>query len=657
MLSLIAQEPAQAQTIVESPQADHTSLTIYPRKIAMVRENRIVNLPAGRSTIRILGVSDKMVAQTALLQSFEGIRLESNFDSDLISKGSILNKSVGETIRLQRVNPISGETHFEFAKILSAPQTGITVQGVVFETSQGVETLYCSGLTETILMNNLPDGVNSVPVLTMDVVVEEAGEKEIVLSYITKGIGWAADYRFDADETKMKGNLLGWLTIRNNTSKSFKDAPTAVIAGNINLDRGTRPDEIYALRFSPKCWEKGSTKTGTPSNMNVHGYNFDRQGYWGGDDEIIVTATKRQQSIYDLAALDTGSTEVATEEDFADFKLYRTARPVTVAALQKKQVAFVNNPEVDYKVTYKLDLDHIGLARKRPTPENTDTYFEIDNSKDGSLAKALPKGIVRVMTTRENGQAFFRGEAEIADLAIGLPIKLNIGKSPLVQVLPNITIQKTGEAMSLNLAATISNATDAAAELEIRFPVHGLWNSDFFETSHPLKTGQTIPVFPIEVAPNSFSQFQAKLPLVTWIDIQHGYQKYARKEPDDAYEFSAKSARISLADNPTQSYWVRRWFKQDPPAFVLLNANVTSIEEVGNGRVEIEEIFQFTNKTASPVKVMFNFPRNEESRIISSSMDRYSEAFTKWPRWVIHLDAKESKTLSIKSSTPTERDY
>lgn len=647
---------AEAQNIIYSPKADETSLTIYPKNIAMISEVRKVDLPAGRSTIRILGVSDKMVAQTALLQSFEGIRLENNFDSDLISKGAILNKSIGQTISIQRVNLQTGSQEIERAKILAAPQTGITVQGVVLETSSGVETLYCAGLAETILLNDLPDAIRPVPVLSMDVFTESAGEKEISLSYISRGIGWAADYRFDVDEVRKEGNLLGWLTIRNNTSKSFKDAPTAVIAGEINLDRDTRPDPVYALNFAPKCWEKGSTKTGTPVDLNIYNFDFRRDQYWGVNDEIIVTATKRSQTLMDLPTLDSADTELASEEDFADFKLYRTARPVTIAAMQKKQVAFVNSPDVDFKVTHKFDLFPRDLGRRRAQPVNTKVFFEIDNSKDGTLNKALPAGVMRVMSRRENDQTYFRGEAEIDDLAVGLPVKLEMGRSPLVQILPQISYEQGETEQKLVLAVNVSNVTNQTRELEIRFPIHGLRMDDIHNPSHSRKTDQTIPVFPMVLAPNSYSRFEAEFPISAWVNIQHGYKRYERREPETRYEHKVDEVRLSLLDNPWQFNWVSQWVRKNPKAIVVLNAEIVTKKELPGGKFEFEERFTFTNQSSSALQVSFEFPPNDLSRILSSSQAPYRDEFTRWPRWIINLGPIESKTLTVKSQSPP-REY
>ncbi len=634
-----------AQAVIESPEADETSLTIYPKNIAMVREVRKVNLPAGKSTIRFFGVSDKMVSQTALLQSFDGLRLESNFDSDLMSKGSILNQSIGQTILIQRVNPLTGEMASENVKLLAAPQTGITVQGLVFETAKGVETLYCSGLAETIIMNNLPDGVNSVPVLSMDVLVDAPGEKEIALSYMTRGVNWAADYRFDADEDKKQGNLLGWLTIRNNTSKSFKDAPTAVIAGEINLDGKTRPDDVYALNFSPKCWEKGSTKTGTPVDLSVHKFSFTSVGgYWDDEDEIIVTGSRIKRDAFMSYALET-----ASEEDFSDYKLYRTARPVTVAAQQKKQVAFIYQDGVEFKNSYRFNFRTGGLVRKRQQPENADVYVEIDNSKDGNLNKALPKGVVRVMNHRDNGHTFFRGEAEIPDLAIGLPVELNIGKSPLVQMLPDMRFVADEVGLRFEILAVLSNAADEAVETQIHFPIYGIQFSDFSAVSHSEKTGHVYPAFSVVIPPNGFERFVAEIPLLNWVTINHGYGRYKRKNGELTYDFKATNAVIAFADSGQEYDWLNSWMKSDSEAIVTMLAKVISEKKIDSGRNEYEEGFQFTNEAEEQVRVLFEFPRNGRHKILSSSLEQRVVAYSQWPQWVISLDAGETKTLTVKS--------
>ena len=68
----------------------------------------------------------------------------------------------------------------------------------------------------------------------MKIRAEQAGPKEITLTYLTRGVSWEADYRMDVKAGEAGATLLGWLTLTNETSKSFKDAELAVVAGQVN---------------------------------------------------------------------------------------------------------------------------------------------------------------------------------------------------------------------------------------------------------------------------------------------------------------------------------------------------------------------------------------------------------------------------------------
>ena len=92
-------------TVVESHAVTSTGLTIYPDDLGFIRETRTVDLPAGLVDIQFFGVSDQIIPETALLESFEGLRLERNFDSDLISPGKLLARSVGQFVTIRRLNP------------------------------------------------------------------------------------------------------------------------------------------------------------------------------------------------------------------------------------------------------------------------------------------------------------------------------------------------------------------------------------------------------------------------------------------------------------------------------------------------------------------------------------------------------------------------
>jgi len=142
-----------AQTIVEHPviESHETSglgLTVYPEDLAMVTEVRTVDVPQGISTIQFHGVTNQIIPESAVLQSFKGLRLEGNFNSDLISKATLLESAVGEQLEIRRINPGTGEAEIIEAELISASNLNNNFQGAVFKTDKGVEAFQCSGLAE-----------------------------------------------------------------------------------------------------------------------------------------------------------------------------------------------------------------------------------------------------------------------------------------------------------------------------------------------------------------------------------------------------------------------------------------------------------------------------------------------------------------------------
>jgi len=348
---------AAAQTVVDSPEAAQTSLTIYPDNLAMVTEVRRVTLPKGPATIRFLGVSDQIIPQSAVLQEFEGLNLERNFDADIITKGSLMEKAVGETITIRRVNPATGDVSELAATLLAAPLQHISpqrrrweryeyIRGAVFEINGKIEALNCSGLAEAVIYNQLPDGLNPSPVLSLAVESETAGERDITISYLTRGLGWEADYRLDMAPKSKEGSLLGWLTLTNGTSKLFENVPTAIVAGTLNLASDEYRAPLPRI-FTPNCWAIGSTKKGI-KKTHQRGGGFTPPppppavAYLQGDlgeDEVIATGIRQ-----------------AVREDLGDYKLYRTPEPVTVPPMQTKQVVFAVDLPVDIEVSESISV-------------------------------------------------------------------------------------------------------------------------------------------------------------------------------------------------------------------------------------------------------------------------------------------------------------
>ncbi|MBA3049624.1 MAG: hypothetical protein FP822_08690, partial [Brevundimonas sp.] len=175
--------PVWAQVEVVSPGSERTAVVIYRDRpvdtaqllersnqpwerldqegLALIVETRTIDLPAGEAVIRLRGVATGIVPQTATLDGLPAQVVERNTDFDLVSPGSLLQRSVGEVVRVVRTNPATGEQVEKAAVVRSGPI------GTVLEIDGRLEALNCSGLTDRILFDGVPEGLSDQPVLSI----------------------------------------------------------------------------------------------------------------------------------------------------------------------------------------------------------------------------------------------------------------------------------------------------------------------------------------------------------------------------------------------------------------------------------------------------------------------------------------------------------
>ena len=448
---------------IDSKDILSTGLTIYPDNLGFVRETRTIDVPAGVVDLRFFGVSDMIIPQSAVLESFEGLRLEGNFDSDLISPAKLINRSVGERVTIRRVNPVTGASKIVRAELVSAAPDKSGNTSAIFSTTEGVEGYQCSGLAEALILSNLPDDLHSVPVLSTRVVSETAGPKEITLTYMTRGLGWAADYRMDVEDGNDEVGLLGWLTLTNKTSKRFAKADLSVVAGKLNQVKGSFQNNLG------RTWDRVANCV---LHKNVAGQRG-RGGFTSGpapalfeaapepvaafaSDEIVVTARKRAE------------VREATQEDLGDYKLYRAPQAVTVEPYQTKQIAFLSKYDVALEQAdkYRWNFSYGKLSRDTKIPINATRIYELDNSKEGTLAVPLPAGTVRTMSQSEAGLNIFIGEDAISNMPVGRPVEIEVGESFLVTA-QFFQIKSSNDKVEVQV--DVNNATDREVTAEFNF--------------------------------------------------------------------------------------------------------------------------------------------------------------------------------------------
>src|SRR3546814_13255161 len=100
-----------------------------------------------------------------------------------------MRKRAGERTRRQLpTDPAAGTETRERAMILAVNG------GVVLQIGPRIEILRDDGMPVRVIFDKIPPNLRAKPTLSITVDSDRAGTRPATLSYLTNGLGWAADY-------------------------------------------------------------------------------------------------------------------------------------------------------------------------------------------------------------------------------------------------------------------------------------------------------------------------------------------------------------------------------------------------------------------------------------------------------------------------------
>jgi hypothetical protein len=379
-LLLASATPAFAQNQIPAPsqsaQGD-VAVTIYNNNLGLVQDRRQIDVPAGRSRQEFPDVSAQIRPETVTLTGAGIGIVEQNFDFDLLSPQALMQKAVGETITLVRVNPATGAETREQARVLAANG------GVVLQIGERIEVLRDDGLPVRVIFDRVPENLRARPTLSVSVESQRAGRRPQTLTYLTTGLGWSAVFVALFYKNAGRMDLQGWITLTNNRGTPFVNANTLLVAGAIGQD----PEQNYRNRG------------------------------------VAVTSSRVTRA----------GTETANRERVGDFYVYPLRERTTIANAQTKQVSFldVNGAPATRGYEYRNAWLH-GTEQ----PESVNSVLRFSSSRDQGLGDALPAGTVRVYQRDARGNPQFVGESRIDHTPMGSQIGLTTGQAFDVKVRP-----------------------------------------------------------------------------------------------------------------------------------------------------------------------------------------------------------------------------
>ena len=393
-----------------------------------VVETRRIELPAGQSIIKFRGVASTIVPESAQIDGLPQGSLERNFDYDLLSPGSLLERSVGRAVHLVRTNPATGKETDQIATVRS------TSEGAVLDIGGTFEAPSCGGPPERIVFDEVPDGLTETPTLSVRAFVPAAGTYTIKLSYIAMEMNWSADYvaRISPDGDTLA--LTGWITLANSSDTSFRNTPAQVIGGRPNTtgdDQAVNPTGGIATR---QCW---------PLDFDwyekLHAIESPLAAL-PAVETVVVTGSRVPQ-----AELYSSSPVTTVVDDFGDYKLYTLAGRTDVAAHQTKQVAFLDQPRVKFEKIYAFSVPVYWNDPDADESEPAQVRYRIQNRTETGLGKPLPGGTVSIIDSDSRGAPVFVGQSSILDTPTDLPVNINTGDALAVRVKKRVVASETRE--------------------------------------------------------------------------------------------------------------------------------------------------------------------------------------------------------------------
>ena len=191
-------------------------VTIYNGNLGLVKDTREARLPAGMSEVQFADVAAQIDPTSVHLKSLTdpaGLRiLEQNYEYDLLSAQKLLEKYVGQKVRLYQGNGTSLE-----ATLLSTDGPVFDINGAIHMGHQG-----------QIVFPSLPENLVSKPTLT-------------------GGISWKSDYVVILNAADDRADLTGWVTIDNKSGATYKDAALKLVAGDVNRARDDRTRQALEM--------------------------------------------------------------------------------------------------------------------------------------------------------------------------------------------------------------------------------------------------------------------------------------------------------------------------------------------------------------------------------------------------------------------------
>ncbi len=371
------------------------AVTVHNGGFAVVRETFDLEVGSRLTPVSFSNVAAHLEPNSVILRDVSGRRhlqiLEQNYRNDPISQPLLLSIYEGQTIDflVHRENAAPEKVPGKIIRSGYVPhQDAWQRYGQAYYQRQ-VALMQSQGAGQPIvevdgqLRFSLP-GQPLFPALTDDTIIkptlhwllqtDRPGTAPAELTYLTGGMRWEADYNLLAPEQGDIIDITGWVTIDNNSGRTFEDVRLKLMAGDVSkIQSAVAGASYFAL------------------------------------DQLSAR----------------GMEEAVSEKSFDEYHLYSIARRTTLRDRETKQVEFLRADGVKATRLYVYDGAFIDPNRYRGwgsesirqdrdygSIANPKVWVmrEFENATDNNLGMPLPRGRVRFYRQDSGGDLEFVGE-------------------------------------------------------------------------------------------------------------------------------------------------------------------------------------------------------------------------------------------------------
>ncbi len=400
---------------VSASRADDPALTIYNQNFAVVRDTVPLDLKTGTNEVSFSDTTARLEPDSVILRDPTGKVslqiLEQNYRNDPVSQELLLSLFEGKTIdfSIKGTNGAPDQTVqgkiIRSGYVMHSPgamqeygQPYDQVQQAMASNTQPiveVDGKILFGLPGQPIFPSLGDDTILKPMISWKLAADTPGKVEAELAYVTEGMTWHADYNVIAPQDSDVLDIVGWVTMDNQSGKTFENAKIKLMAGDVNKIQD----------------------------------QYSRNGFGATGDAVYLS--------------DTAGLPGVTEKAFEDYHLYSLPRATTLHDGETKQVEFIRATGVKSEKVYVYDglkidenryrgwaMENIRNNEEYGTDSDTKVAIlrEFKNSEANHLGMPLPKGRVRFYK-EDDQQLEFTGENEIDHTPKDETVKIYTGNA------------------------------------------------------------------------------------------------------------------------------------------------------------------------------------------------------------------------------------